>query len=336
MKARVHGCATLGAFLMGAALWIGTATAAEPIPDSAWGPPIDSSKGYHVEEISDGLYWVTEGIYQAMFLTTGEGVIAVDAPPSIGQNYLKAIAEVTDEPITHVIYSHTHADHIAAAGMFPSDATYIAQEMTADHLRGVKEEKRPIPFGTFVGGSSIPVPTVTFADKFTLKVGSQTLELAYKGPAHEPGNIFIYAPEQKVLMLVDVVFPGWSPFKSLAEAEDTPAYMNAHDQILEYDFDTFIGGHLGRLGSREDVVTQQTYFADVRANAIAALQTVDFNSIAQKLAVNNPWLIFDTYLNAVTDACSEPTVEKWKATLAAADIFTPSHCFRMVMSLRID
>ena len=69
---------------------------------------------------------------------------------------------------------------------------------------------------------------------------------------------------------------------------------------------------------------------------MAALQTVDFNGIAQKLAVNNPWLIFDTYLNAVADACSEPTVEKWKATLAAADIFTPSHCFRMVMSLRID
>ena len=48
-----------------------------------------------------------------------EGVIVVDAPPSIGENILAAIAEVTDEPITHVIYSHSHADHIGAAGIYP-------------------------------------------------------------------------------------------------------------------------------------------------------------------------------------------------------------------------
>ena len=41
---------------------------------------------------------IADGAYQVMFLTTGEGVIVVDGPPSIGHNYLKAIREVTDEP----------------------------------------------------------------------------------------------------------------------------------------------------------------------------------------------------------------------------------------------
>ena len=91
-----------------------------PVPAAAFGPAIPQDKGYLVEEIGDGLYWVTEGVYQVMFLTTGEGVIAVDAPPSIGEKYLQAIAEVTDDPITHVTYSHPHADHIAAASTFPS------------------------------------------------------------------------------------------------------------------------------------------------------------------------------------------------------------------------
>ena len=95
---------------------------AAPVPAAAMGPVIPQDKGYLVEDLGDGLYWVTEGAYQVMFLTTGEGVNAVDAPPSIGDRYLKAIAEVTDEPVTHVIYSHSHADHIAAAGMFPADA----------------------------------------------------------------------------------------------------------------------------------------------------------------------------------------------------------------------
>ena len=44
-------------------------------------PIIDPEKGYAVTEIGDGLYWLIGGGYQMMFLTTGQGVIAVDAPP---------------------------------------------------------------------------------------------------------------------------------------------------------------------------------------------------------------------------------------------------------------
>src|SRR5687767_6915129 len=62
-----------------------------PVPEAARGPAIPET-GYLVEEIGDGLYWVTDGLYQVMFLTTGEGVILVDAPPSLGPNLATAIA----------------------------------------------------------------------------------------------------------------------------------------------------------------------------------------------------------------------------------------------------
>ena len=312
-----------------------TPAALAPIPDTVQGPAIPQDKGYFVEEIRDGLYWVTEGVYQAMFLTTGEGVIVVDAPPSIGENYLKAIAEVTDEPITHVIYSHSHADHIAGASMFPSDAIYIAHEETAARLAR-STPGREIPFGTFVGGSPVPPPTITFSDSFTLNVGNQTLQLEYRGPAHEPGNIYIYAPKQKVLMLIDVVFPGWAPFFDLAVAENVPAYVKAHDEILSFDFDTFIGGHVTRLGTREDVETQREYILDMQANAAKALQTVDFSAIAQEVGFANPWALFGAYLGAVEDECTRLTLAKWTPRLGSADVVTPSHCGKLLESLRID
>ena len=107
------------------------------LPEAAKGPVIPS-KGYLVEEIRDGLFWITDGAYNTMFLVTDEGVVAVDAPPTIGKNYLKAISEVTDKPITHVIYSHAHIDHIGAAGMFPKNAVIIAQEETAEEFQRVK------------------------------------------------------------------------------------------------------------------------------------------------------------------------------------------------------
>lgn len=191
----------------------------------------------------------------------------VDAPPNLGQNLLNAVDEVTEEPITHVIYSHSHADHIAAASMYPADATYIAHEETAARLAGNAGGDRPYGFGAFLGGSSVPEPTVTFTDNFTLNVGNQTLELEYRGPNHEPGNIFIYAPRQKVLMLVDVIFPGWSPFKDLAVTESTPAYVQAHNDVLSFELAVFIGGHLTRLGTRQDVETQKAYVLDMQANA---------------------------------------------------------------------
>jgi len=307
-----------------------------PIPDSAFGPAVDPEKGYLVEEIEDGLYWVTEGVYQAMFLTTGVGVIVVDAPPTIGENVLNAIADVTDEPITHVIYSHSHADHIAAASMYPEDAIYIAHEETAANLARTEDPDDQYDFGAFLGGSPVPLPTLTFSDKMTLEVGTQTLELEYKGVNHNPGNTFIYAPKQKVLMLIDIIFPGWSPFKDLAVTSDVTGFVAAHDDVLSYDFDTMITGHVGRLGTKEDVETQKEYVLDMQANAAKALQTVDFMAIAQKTGFENLWLLFDTYLDAVSQECTDLTLEKWKGKLASADVFTFSHCFKLSENLRID
>ncbi len=63
-----------------------------PRAQVAYGPAVPQDKGYLVEEIRGGLYWVTEGAYQVMFLTTGEGVIVVDTPPSIAGKMLLAVA----------------------------------------------------------------------------------------------------------------------------------------------------------------------------------------------------------------------------------------------------
>ncbi|MGB8934158.1 MAG: MBL fold metallo-hydrolase [Candidatus Nitrosopolaris sp.] len=97
-------------------------------------PLPQAAKGYLVEQIRDDLYWVTDDAYITMFLVTDNSVIAVDAPPTLGENY-QAIAEVINKPVTHVIYSHAHIDHIGSAGIFPRNATYIAQQETAAELQ---------------------------------------------------------------------------------------------------------------------------------------------------------------------------------------------------------
>lgn len=64
---------------------------------------------------------------------------------------------------------------------------------------------------------------------------------------------------------MDVVFPGRVPFAYLAESQNIPGWLEAPARALGYPF---IGGHLTRLGSRDDVAVQQEYVADLKAAAV--------------------------------------------------------------------
>ncbi len=318
------------------------------IPENAQGPTIPPEKGYLVEEIRGGLYWVTDGSYNTMFLVTDEGVVAIDAPPSIGANYLKAISEVTDKPVRYVVYSHSHLDHIgAAASIFPENATYIAHENIAEELQRAHNQVQttegnlqfqPIPLPAYNVSQLPPIPTETFAQNHTLQVGNQTLLLNYHGNNHEEGNLFIYAPEHRTLMLVDVIFPGWVPFAHLGLAEDIYGYVQAHDVALErYDFDTFVGGHLTRLGTREDIQVQREFMTDLVNASNRANQNVTFEEVMQKVGqTNNLWKIFDTYVDTVAEQCTNEMLPKWQHRLGGAQEFMFSHCWTMAESLRIE
>ena len=305
-------------------------TETTPLPDAAKGPSIPS-KGYLVGELGDNLYSVTDGAYNTMFLVTDKGVVAVDAPPSLGQKYLKAIAEVTSKPVKYLIYSHAHIDHIGAAGLFPKNVSIIAQEETARELQSARAVAKNV---TMVP----PLPTITFSKNYTLTIGNQTLKLDYYGSNHLPGNIFIYAPKQKVLMLVDIVFPGWVPFPYLAIAKDAAGFIKAHDIALDkYDFDKFVGGHLTRLGTRNDVAIQKEFIDDLKNAATKANQEVLFSKVAQQVGrFDNPWLIFSKYIDAVNEKCTQLVLPKWENKLGGAREFMSTHCFTMSQAERVD
>jgi hypothetical protein len=152
------------------------------------GPAIDPAKGYYTAEINGGVHWVTDGMYQSMFIVTSTGVVVVDAPQTIGANLTKAIAEATSLPVTHLIYTHSHADHIGASAIFPDTIPIIAHDETKRLLTRAADPNRRIP-------------TVTFSDTYTLTTGGQTIELSYPGTNHEPGNIIIHLPAQRVAMM---------------------------------------------------------------------------------------------------------------------------------------
>ena len=76
--------------------------------------------------VEKNLYWVTDSAYQAAFLTTRDGVVLFDAPPTIGHNLQHAIDEIASangvsSEVTYIVYSHHHADHLGASSLFGRD-----------------------------------------------------------------------------------------------------------------------------------------------------------------------------------------------------------------------
>src|SRR5207244_4009617 len=103
-----------------------------PVPRSSLGPALNE-QGYYVGRVERNLYWVTDGVYQAAFLTTPDGVVLFDAPPTIGHNLQRAVDEVAaangvSNKVTHLIYSHHHADHAGASSLFGSDVVRVGHE----------------------------------------------------------------------------------------------------------------------------------------------------------------------------------------------------------------
>ena len=298
-----------------------------PVPQSSLGVALND-QGYYVGRVERNLYWVTDGVYQSAFLTTSDGVVLFDAPPSIGGNLRRAVDEIAaaegvSNKVTHLVYSHHHADHAGAASLF-GDVVRVGHEETRRLLQRDNDPARPLP-------------EVTFADRYTLEAGGERVELAWHGSNHSPDNIYIHFPDHDTLMLIDIVNAGWVPIYNTNLSEDVPGYIAAPGTAMNYPWRHFISGHLGRLATRDDVAVHQQYIADIEASAREALASVDPTPYYMKYG-ENVWAGVKAHLDTVTNRAAAPVIAKYTGVLAAADIeiFTWTTTFAIMQSLRLD
>jgi glyoxylase-like metal-dependent hydrolase (beta-lactamase superfamily II) len=297
-----------------------------PIPESALGPALNE-QGYFVGRVERNLYWITDGTYQSAFLTTSDGVVVLDAPPTIGGNIQRAIDEIASangvsNKVNYLIYSHHHADHVGAASLFDKNVTRIGHEETRRLLLRDDDPTRP-------------PNEETFQDRRTLEIGGERIDLVWHGANHSPDNIIIHLPDHDTLMLIDIVNPGWVPVFQSNLTEDIPGYLEMPANALAYSWKHFIGGHLGRLGNRDDIALHQQYMADIAENSRKALDAADFTPYIEKYP-DNPWAVFRGGLEATIAAAAAPVIEKYTGVLAAADVFTESTTFQVLQSIRLD
>ena len=278
---------------------------------------VDPQKGYVVKELKPGIFIITEGAYESVFATTGKGVVLFDAPPSFAQHIVTAVSETTAEPIVELVYTHLHVDHIGGASIIlqgKPDVQIVAENGTAEFLREIKDPHRP-------------VPTRTFKDHETLKLGSLTADMKV-GHWHSPeGDLLIYVPDKKFVICIDSMSAGATPFMGLDLTMNMHEYQ-VFDTLLGLDFDVMVPGHHSTPATKEDVRTAKDYVMDVY-NTVSRILGEDHRALAAQASRkyrDNSWAIASVVIDKEVNQCADEIKDRWIQKLEGVDIWAASHC----------
>lgn len=139
-----------------------------------------------IEKVKDNLYVIKGGGGNTAAFITAKGVVVVDTKlANWGQAILDKIRSVTDRPVTMIINTHTHGDHVGSNNEFPTTVEIVAHENTKANM-----EKMP----AFQGEGAKFLPKRTYKDKLSLLDGNERIDLYYFGRGHTNGDTIVVWP----------------------------------------------------------------------------------------------------------------------------------------------
>lgn len=209
-------------------------------------------------------------ISNAGFVVTPAGVVVIDAlgSPALARQLLAEIRKVTPKPVTHVILTHYHADHIYGLQVFKdAGATVIAHRGAREYLASDTAQLRLQASRTELAPwiddkTRLVTPDEWIDGPRELTVGGTTLRILPVGPSHTAEDLVVWLPREKVLFAGDLVFRGRIPFVGQANSRH---WIVALDQILALDADVLVPGHGGLTReARADLQLTRDYLVHLR------------------------------------------------------------------------
>src|SRR5215216_3076800 len=216
-----------GSILLGV-LWLALSGARAPAQDL----------GTHFRTVKDGIH-----VYAAKpvdsnctVILTQEGVVLIDSghnPPD-SHAVMKAVRQLTSQPVRLLINTEPHADHTSGHFVFSPPAIIVAAAGAGDSMRAAENPRRWEPQALGAPGSAemraalegyrLITPHVEYRDKMTLNVGERTFELYYLKNVHSESDTAIWLPKERVLFAAASVsvkrFNNLRPFVSIADTLD--------------------------------------------------------------------------------------------------------------------
>jgi glyoxylase-like metal-dependent hydrolase (beta-lactamase superfamily II) len=191
------------ATVLGAVLVAGVLSAAL----AAYQQPGEKPKLIEVETLRDNLFVLRGGGGNTGVFVTSTGVVVVDSKnPGWGQPLLDKIKELTPKPVTHLINTHTHFDHVSGNVEFPTTVEVIAHENTAALMKEMRPVTgvKPQDGNIFTEHKGRGLPKRTFKDTLSIGKGSDQVDLHYFGRGHTSGDAWVVFPSLRVVHAGDI------------------------------------------------------------------------------------------------------------------------------------
>jgi cyclase len=191
----------------------------------------------------DGTWWVNNA-----GVVTGEGgTILVDtcATEERTRRFLGAVAKATGEvPVRWAVNTHQHGDHTYGNSLLPESTVLIAHEAMREGLAvdpiidGCPPFWSPVPDW---GRVTRRLPDVVLRSELSLFTGARRVDLRHPGhPAHTPGDVVAWLPEERVLFTGDLIFHGLTPLVFMGSVTGA---LRSLDWLAAFEPDRVVPGH---------------------------------------------------------------------------------------------
>ena len=162
-------------------------------------PSVDNLQ---VEKLTDTLYLLRGGGGNTAAFITANGVLLVDTKVSgWGQPIIQKLKTLTDKPVTTIVNTHTHFDHVNGNAEFPPTVEVVTSEPTKQYM----EQWNPV-FGLqgdnpspFKANGGVGLPKRTFKDTLSIGNGADQVDLYFHGPAHTGGDTWVVFRSARVM-----------------------------------------------------------------------------------------------------------------------------------------
>ena len=235
-------------------------------------PPQPSVDNLTVEKVKDNLWVIRGGGGNTAVFATANGLTLVDTKsPGWGQPLVDKIKTISDKPITRIINTHTHYDHVSANVNVPAPVEIVAQENTAKmmpnttNVLGVGDTEN-----VFKANPGRGLPTRTFKDKMTIGSGADRINLYFFGPAHTGGDAFVEFAALRVMHVGDTFANKGLPIMDKNNGGSGVQYASTVRKAVEgvKNVDTIINGHTPAQTTPADM----REFADFVSDFVAHVQ----------------------------------------------------------------
>ena len=223
------------ALLLGLILAVGIVTLArvEAQTPTPAGPNVAE-----IEKVKDNLYMIKGGGGNTAAYVTSKGVVLVDTKnPGWGQAILDKVKTVTDKPVTYIINTHTHGDHVGSNEFFPASVEIVAQENTDANMKKMPAFADP--------SKKYALAAKTFKDKMTLLNGKESIDLYYFGTGHTNGDAFVVFRALKTMHAGDIFARKGTPLLDMTNGGSGVKMGDSLARVAAgiKNVDTIITGH---------------------------------------------------------------------------------------------